>query len=1034
MSSTKTDPRNSQHGEEEKRPRFGDYSPTISQAEADELQRIYDQSSPETTPSGIPDDPRSQSQVLTGNEIEDAEKQAGTADMGAVGTAEKQTADKHSIPFNPTDKFLPPQVALAKKLRRTFKKKRLIPGLVVALIIGLGIFFAGISQGPLQLIHLSETLQIPMFHQEENTKVRLFKLFTWVRTGEVGTTRLTIQGNLLFPHIKKQMVANGIDLEGTSVRGFLKSARIDTSKQGSLYRGDPNTARARIAADLGVSVDKVTVVNNFGSGGHIEIDASNFTEAQKQRLIAMAVNHTRYGGVYDTNSPDATRRGALYAKMTLAVTNRWFNIVYAEGQPSWFHPFEKIGRPIDAAVGNAVRGSSAVERLNARVDNLSDSQRAFIESTRTKLNTGAKVTGASVGLAGGICIVKDVASSIPELNRIKSIIPAMKRAVVMISVGSQIKSGKIPNPEDVGELVEGFEDKEGKTVHEAKALKALQNEEGGEEVSPEIKQAFSEDSTPKNVEDALDSVGADTICGGPGQIAQFVAGTALLVVPGASVAGRLIAAGASSIAVIAITNAVKDMLSKELFLGEPHKGPNGGNVDAYGAREFANSSARLSGGLPLSDAQSAKINDRWLTQNKAEFNSKSLAGRIFDTKDYRSLAGRIIDSGSTNPVKNINNVASSLLSPLSGLTPRVFAAEKVDYDWGFPQFGFSDADINSPLIEDPYANAEKVAELLDGKNGNKYIKDAEICFGVELTKSSGVWSVITKSDPNPASATYDQANCDRGQATAQASSDQENAVLSASTDDTEGSVLAASTDNQWLRVRGYVIDSKSMNSFACLELDDEQSCKDTGAEHGTAQRGNPGETSGSDAGSIVGLENISDVDIKKTNCTFGSAPGGCYQLPESKFWTFWGGKRYPSQWQGSKCMVQLIAATSKSWIKKYPKDKVKAGDINATGHASHLLGEDVDINTPSAADEGQPGYSTEKTIEYGKLWLSTGNVEFIGMNDQRAINALVQYAKDKGLDKAYPQRWSGHADHFHVRIHNPKSNGECSSKPIEGGS
>ncbi len=198
---------------------------------------------------------------------------------------------------------------------------------------------------------------------------------------------------------------------------------------------------------------------------------------------------------------------------------------------------------------------------------------------------------------------------------------------------------------------------------------------------------------------------------------------------------------------------------------------------------------------------------------------------------------------------------------------------------------------------------------------------------------------------------------------------------------------------------------------------------DEGDVSGSGDSGGGADCASSGSGSIPGLPDISDVPIKKVPCGFGNAPGGCYQLPKSKYWTEWGGGRFPQDWTGSKCMVQLIAATSKAWKEKYPKDEVFVGDINAPGHASHKVGEDVDINTTTAADNTIPGYSVEKTIEYGKLWMSTGSDNMIITVNDKVISGINGYAKEQKVT-GYAWIRADHNNHFHVRI-NDDAKGEC---------
>jgi hypothetical protein len=169
---------------------------------------------------------------------------------------------------------------------------------------------------------------------------------------------------------------------------------------------------------------------------------------------------------------------------------------------------------------------------------------------------------------------------------------------------------------------------------------------------------------------------------------------------------------------------------------------------------------------------------------------------------------------------------------------------------------------------------------------------------------------------------------------------------------------------------------------------------------------------------IKGLPDISDIPIKKAPCTSGTSAGGCYVLPPSKYWEIGG----PNM-TGSKCLVSLIAATSKAWKTANPKDTIYVNALNEAGHLSHQLGNDVDISTTVAANMTVPGYSPEKSIEYGELWFSTQDIEYIFFNDAAVRKDVNAYAQQKNYSGVM-QYWPLHENHFHVRVL-LDSNGEC---------
>ncbi len=185
--------------------------------------------------------------------------------------------------------------------------------------------------------------------------------------------------------------------------------------------------------------------------------------------------------------------------------------------------------------------------------------------------------------------------------------------------------------------------------------------------------------------------------------------------------------------------------------------------------------------------------------------------------------------------------------------------------------------------------------------------------------------------------------------------------------------------------------------------------------------------SGSDAQAatnVGGLADISDINIEKASCTSGSAAGGCYKLPESKYWSLYGG----SDHIGTKCLVEFVAATSKAWKQNHPSDTIFIGDLNDAGHLSHQQGVDVDIYTTTAANMTLPTYSKPASVSYAKLWFSTNNIEYIFFNDASVREDGNKYANQEHLPGVMNE-WPNHEDHFHVRIQAPKSDGSCSREP-----
>src|SRR5262249_41353643 len=147
----------------------------------------------------------------------------------------------------------------------------------------------------------------------------------------------------------------------------------------------------------------------------------------------------------------------------------------------------------------------------------------------------------------------------------------------------------------------------------------------------------------------------------------------------------------------------------------------------------------------------------------------------FDPDDPYSAVSKLIDHSSSSPAQNVSKLASSLfdvrnlfanLPNLFRLTQPAFAAS-TPYDYGFPAYGFSVAEMNDPRWENPYQNAAKVAKLLDhnydgGNAGDPdgsvdFIARAHHCFDITIFRNQdGDWDISNDGMANP----YDHADAD----------------------------------------------------------------------------------------------------------------------------------------------------------------------------------------------------------------------------------------------------------------------------------
>lgn len=767
---------------------------------------------PQKTPLGDSSDPRGD---LAGAEAKPGEKDsddaasresAGLSDRLGKGYTDRNHENRDAFPANGKK-----QNWLAK-----VTKKRAAIGLTT-LVIGGGSLFSAFSilQGPLQLIHLSEILQKPLSSQNDASKTRVGALLRYARSGEVGETRVSWWGSRSVAKTTAKLEKIGFTVdEKAGGSGRPVSYRIDTSKFA------PGKSTEQVALDLakaGIPEDHIFIDLKSGDRG-----GTLFVRNPKGGPIGDKISRlTHKFGI-----------GKLYEGRLLGKTMTWIKsrpIIRFSGNS--LHLLKKVENITREKAYNAAKAREAKRAER------SAKAKERAEKIRGKLKPQAKILGA-VGLAQmGICVARDIAGEVPLIQYSEVVKPSMDLATDSMTYGDQTKSGQDFNSPQNGAVTNTLKDENGGTIWQGKALDALAGGGSGkgEDLDPKIKGAFSSRNTASDVEKLIDSAGGEYLCSTVGQIAGAAAGlVALALVPAtgggseaAYTAARVAASTVLSMAAIKLVmDYVPDMVAdtppmEGLLASAPHKG----DLMAFGSVAMANDFYRKSGGAELDQAATAAITSREAENDRKDFQAKNYFARIFDISDYRSLVGQFSHSINPSFTGNIRsftniffNIGSTFFGFFSSLAPKVHADEE-PYDFGFPKYGFSDEDLNNPALEDPYDNAERAAQLLT--NNANYIERAKACFGVDITQGSQGWQVdvvdTEGGDPEkevlPSTTKYEEANC-------------------------------AEDNLDWLRIRMFIFDSRTMQAYSCYDGDDEACASMNIDETADAGSDSTGETGG----------------------------------------------------------------------------------------------------------------------------------------------------------------------------------------------
>lgn len=727
---------------------------------------------------------------------------------------------------------------ISKKVSR-----RLIGGGVTGTIIGAVLAIAGIASGPLQLVHLSQILSKNFAGSDHASSLRIRGLYRYAKTGDVGETRVVI-GSKTFAKTTAQLKDIGIEFRRNAISGNPDSMTIDSGKFAERYPELKNmsvtNSRALISRELGIPINEINRVNNGSSiGSHkFAINAKDYS-----------IKATR---ILSKNTVSLLDDGKIVTAMRLRTMAKFFNT------PSLWHPFKRASANLENKTATKIQRRAA-EKEREKAFKATDTPEVTEAKSRLKekLSGARGAASAALLLTAITCLVRSSADDAVTVDRATVAVPAALNAADKLAAGAQTQTNQDIEISQPAGVVDTFTDDKGNSIWTGQALQATSTptKYGGEDLAPEYKQAFVKDNTAANLKASLGGGDFGAVaCSTPGLIIQFAGSLALLFF-GPETGGATWAAFAAKTSVQFATTAgvfyllqhqLTNILTHDTALPETLSGPVGGNLLAYGAREAAAIGGRSSGEIPIS-AQAASLENGRLQQiSNTEFQQRSLLSRALDTKDYRSLISRTIDSPTINSPNGMKLAALNLLQP-GKLIGKVFGAifsnvgaENKPYDWGTQDYGIPESMLNDPALEDPYQNAQLAAEIV--KNDDSYIKKADDCFGANISLVNAVWAVTPSHDVNPNSSRYVDANC--------------------------GNIK----DTKWQRIIMFVFDSRTMEAVACHQNSDPMSCQNSGFGVASAA---PAATDGA-ASSTTNGQIIGDIGLSSTNvqCAAGTTELG----------------------------------------------------------------------------------------------------------------------------------------------------------------
>jgi hypothetical protein len=716
------------------------------------------------------------------------------------------------------------------------RRKAIFGSGLLGVIVGT-VFFFSYSAGPLQFVHISQLMQRLHFASVNNAEDdRFMHEVRWLRyasQGKAERARMGYLGNYFTDNFETRM-AEKTGLKPHYNRGVFVGYEVDTESEKSPYHGLSNQeAIDEIESKTGIkgvaSYDGTLDQKLKGRAiVRLPIGVKGYFTSQKFDFMVMSDNGTHWIPAAAGARAMAVRRAASLHPLSKLVQG---------SKESYVALRERVKADEEKARAN---GTTPDESITAReqtpetVTGVEETNAVIEEASKDPVKTASKInlklaggTAAAGTFALGIaCTLRHIDSQAGQIKDAQVVAPAIRIGVEAVATGDQVKSKQDVNLlalRAASEQLNGVTGDKGQksSWYDAQSIQAELGHPGtGITPSPTLTDAGTA-KTPFGVLNRPGSI-QNTIlgktCGGAIGLALTIAGFATQTV------GGFITTIAQTIITNQLAGEAANWLAGKALNLTP-VGADYGNTLNFGSFFAANDEAIGAGGRALSQDETQQTAALTNSVDQNDFNNHSLAYKLFDREDQRTLLSKMVDHTSPSPVQNFASLGASIFKVghsfgtiIASILPHAKAAS-ASYNYGVPRYGFSVAELADPRLENPFENACHVvgcpAKNIDGfmvgsnneltAAGQKYHDWALKCLGADISKTdSGQWNVVSaKSSPVYKYLLDPHSGCN----------------------DT--------SDFNHVRLRFFILDTETMNSMACYNgeaSDDEanQACNDIG--------------------------------------------------------------------------------------------------------------------------------------------------------------------------------------------------------------
>lgn len=772
----------------------------------------------------------------------------GTDTTGTLSTREG-VAQKLGTGYTPTDIGGPVTMrGMAAKLAGILtapknRKKVVIASGTTAGVLTLVVGAFSMLSGPAEFVQLSHLLERFHFSAMEDTEDgRMTRLARYIRDpANPQNTRLGLVSNKVADRFEKKMNKSGIVSQYTEVGGYGDGYTVD--RNSGKYKNTPiDEIKNDLKKNYGLDDSDLEIVSEKDTGKQtVKIKAESLNY---RKSVALQYNLLRDAGLGRMSSAVGTRQLTKRADLT------WHPIKKAdqkivqkageswkdyrkrqkeakkEAEKSWRKRMVQYVRGGNSAVQvsskkqvppdengnpNAIKEADADEAekgttqasTEANEANAATGEGDVDSQTKFSDKISVKIAGGGVAAIGVMCMVKGLSDNISNLRMVQVVLPMMRMGMDAMSIGSQVMSGQDIDMETLGIATQDLHrvNSAGKETswNQARSIQAESGEPATGPDIPDSAKVFNE-SNPLSFVNEIPNI--RRIC----SAAESTIGQGISLLFSGGPLGAASGYLTSKFVVGPVLQQIAAWIAGDAINPLP-SGVDRGNFMNYGARLAANEQAVMAGGESLSGSEEVALQSTSNNVRDKDFESKSFAYRMFNNEDPQSLVAQLMrgknpsENNVASMTSNFASIFGAALKAPAALLPKAHAGAST-YDYGFPAYGFPISEQNNKLVENPYQNAKRAADILDADTNNTFKDRAKKCFGVEISEQDGVWDVTPTGDQptNLYGGGYPTDECSDSSA-------------------------------KWLTIRFFILDTNTMKNYACFEGEDDV-CSEIGVDTG----------------------------------------------------------------------------------------------------------------------------------------------------------------------------------------------------------